>query len=146
VLRLHVQINFTCFMYSYSVSFDVKEEISVPMIYNVYVLNVRVQWPDEGSIVEPQLGAIKNFQFISIQFIQSILSNSWHWIRQTEFKIHTKILKTQFTSHINTLKRQLTIQIYTLKAQIKSSTIKYNTLYNTALISILIKMGKDDQW
>jgi len=53
-----VQINFTCFMYSYSVSFDVKEEISVPMIYNVYVLNVRVRWPDEGSIVEPQLGAI----------------------------------------------------------------------------------------
>jgi hypothetical protein len=53
VLRLHVQINFTYFMYFYSVSFDVKEEISVLTIYSVSVLNFRVQWPDEVSIVEP---------------------------------------------------------------------------------------------
>jgi hypothetical protein len=46
------------------------------MIYNVSVLKVRVQWPDEGSIVEPQLVAIKTFQFISIQFIQSTLSQA----------------------------------------------------------------------
>jgi hypothetical protein len=53
VLRLHVQINFTCFIYLYIVSFDVKEEISVPTIYKVSVLNFRVQRPDERSIVEP---------------------------------------------------------------------------------------------
>jgi len=53
VLRLQIQINLTCFICIYSVSFDVKEEISVPKIYSVSVLNVCVQWPDEGSIVEP---------------------------------------------------------------------------------------------
>jgi len=46
------------------------------MIYNVYVLNFRVQWPVEGSIVEVQLVALKTFQFISIQFIQSTLSQA----------------------------------------------------------------------
>jgi len=53
VLRLQIQIKFTCFVYIYSVSVDVKGEISVPKIFNVSVLNVRMQWPDECSIVEP---------------------------------------------------------------------------------------------
>jgi hypothetical protein len=78
-----------------------------------------------------------SIQFNSILFIQSTLS---HWICQIQFTTHKKILKTQFTSHIDTLKSQVTIQTYTLKTQNTSiSTIKHNTLYNTALYQHYLK-------
>jgi len=116
-------------------------------MYNVSVLNVRAQWPDERSIVEPWLVPIRTLQFNPVQFIQSTLSHTWHWIGQTQFTTHIKILKTQFTIHINTQKYWFTIHIYTLKNQNTStSTIKYNKLHNTPLISTLIKMHKGDQW
>ena len=53
MLRFQIQINFTGFVYIYGVSFDVKRETSIPKIFNISVLNFRVQWSDEGSIVEP---------------------------------------------------------------------------------------------
>jgi len=75
-----------------------------------------------------------SIQFNSIQLIQPTLSHAWHWICQTQFITHIHIVNIQFWSHINTLKSQFTIHIYNLKTQNSStSTIKYNTLYNTAL-------------
>jgi len=38
LLRLHAQMNFTCFIYLKSLSFDVKRKICIPMMYIVYIL------------------------------------------------------------------------------------------------------------
>ena len=92
------------------------------------------------------ISRLKNFSIhfnsiYSVYFVTSVTLDT-----TTQFTIHIKILKTQFTSNINTLNSQVKSHICTLKVQNTSYTIKYNTLYNAALISTLIKMDKDDQW
>jgi hypothetical protein len=97
---------------------------------------------DRRSVITPN----KN---VSIQFI---LIYSVHFVKcltlcmsNSVYNLH-KDTKNSVYKPYKYSKPQFTIHIYTLKTQNTStSTIKYNTLYNTALISTLIKMDNDDQ-
>jgi hypothetical protein len=52
---------FISFIYIYNVSYHVKGEISSLMLYRVSIWTVLVQWPDDGSFLEPKLVARKTF-------------------------------------------------------------------------------------